>query len=124
MRTFRQQLKIFRFVLISMPAEAAIHAMRKLYNDKYCEAVQLVETSNAFYTLNRKAVMHNFGILFPILTTFVKNTYKQPAHLILSDKVTLTSDEGTTQGDSIAMAVYTENLIYSSRKNKSTEHWS
>ena len=29
-------------------AEAAIHAMRKLYDDKECEAVLLVDASNAF----------------------------------------------------------------------------
>ena len=34
-------------------AEATIHAMRELYNDKDCEAVLLVDASNAFNTLNR-----------------------------------------------------------------------
>ena len=57
-------------------AEAAIHAMRKLYNDKECEAVLLVDASNAFNTLNREAMMHNTGILCTTLTTFVQNTYR------------------------------------------------
>ena len=64
-------------------AEAAIHAMRELYNDKECEAVLLVDALNVFNTLNREAMMHNTGILCPTLTTFVQNTYRQPAHLIL-----------------------------------------
>ena len=41
-------------------AEAALHAMRELYNDKDCEAV--------FNTLNKEAMIHNIGILYPILT--------------------------------------------------------
>ena len=31
-------------------AEAAVHAMRELYNDKHCEAVLLADASNAFNT--------------------------------------------------------------------------
>ena len=52
--------------------EAAIHALRELYDDKECEAVLLVDASNAFNTLNREAMMHNIGILCPTLTTFVQ----------------------------------------------------
>ena len=46
-------------------AEAAIHAVRELYNDRDCEVVLLVDALNAFNTLNRQAVMHNIGILCP-----------------------------------------------------------
>ena len=53
-------------------AGAAIYAMRELYNDKECEAVLLVEASNAFNTLNREAMMHNIGILYPTLTPLCK----------------------------------------------------
>ena len=92
-------------------AEAAIHAMRELYNDKECEAVLLVDASNAFNTLNREAMMHNIGILCPTLTTFVQNTYRLPAHLILSDRSTITLEEETTQGDPTSMAMYTLVII-------------
>ena len=92
-------------------AEAAIHAMRELYNDKGCEAVLLVDALNAFNTLNREAMMHNIGILCPTLTTFVQNTFRQPAHLILSDRSTMTSEEGTTQGDPTVMAMYALGLV-------------
>ena len=92
-------------------AETAIHAMRELYDDKECEAVLLVDASNAFNTLNREAVMHNIGILCPTLTTFVQNTYRQLAHLILSDRSTITSEEGTTQGDPTAMTMYALGLV-------------
>ena len=92
-------------------AEAAIHAMRELYDDKECEAVLLVDASNAFNTLNREAMMHNIGILCPTLTTFAQNTYRQPAHLILSDGSTIISEEGTSQGDLTAMAMYALGLV-------------
>ena len=85
--------------------------MRELYDDKECEAVLLVDASNAFNTLNREAMMHNTDILCPTLTTFVQNTYRQPAHLILSDGSTITSEEGTTQGDPMAMAMYALGLV-------------
>ena len=79
--------------------------MRELYDDKECEAVLLVDASNAFKTLNREAMMHNIGILCPTLTTFVQNTYRQPAHLMSSDGSTITSEEGTTQGDPTALGL-------------------
>ena len=105
-------------------AEAAMHGMRELYNDKDYEAVLLVDASNTYNTLNREAMMHNTGILCPTLTTFVQNTYRQPAHLILSERSTITSEEGTTQGDPIAKAVYSRPCSpIQEKKNKSTEHW-
>ena len=94
---FRKQLEILQVCAGQHTgAEAAINAVRELYNDKECEAVLLVDASDAFNTLNREAMMHNTGILCPTLTTFVQDTCRQPAHLILSDGSTITSEEGTT----------------------------
>ena len=67
--------------------------------------------------------MRNIGILCPTLTTFVQNTDRQPAHLILLDRSTITSEEGITQGDPIAIAMYVLGLVAQQEKNKSTEHW-
>ena len=67
--------------------------------------------------------MHNTGILCPTLTTFVQKLIGQPAHLILSDRFTIISEEGTTQGDPISMAVYALGLVALQEKNKSAEHW-
>ena len=82
-----------------------------------------VRQSNAFNTLNREAMMHNIGIFCPTLTTFMQNTYRQPAHPILSDRSTIPSEEGTTQGDRTAMAMYALGLVALQEKSKSTEHW-
>ena len=71
----------------------------------------LVDASNAFNTLIREAMMHNIGTLCLTLTTFVHNTYRQPEHLMLSDRSTITSKKGTTQRDPTAMAIYALGLV-------------
>ena len=40
-------------------AEAAIHAMSKIFNDAGSDAVLLVDARNAFNCLNRKTALHN-----------------------------------------------------------------
>ena len=39
--------------------EAAVHAMRAIYDDPSTEAVLLVDASNAFNNLNRHVALHN-----------------------------------------------------------------
>ena len=46
-------------------AEAAIHTMRELHNDKDCGAFLLVDALNALNPLKREAMIHNIGILCP-----------------------------------------------------------
>ena len=70
-----------------------------------------MDTSNAFSTLNGQAMMHSINVLCPTMTTFVQNTYKQPAHLIFSDGLILTSEKGTMQGEPITMAMYALGLV-------------
>ena len=91
--------------------EAAIHAMREIYEEPECEAVLMVDASNAFNTLNRRATIQNIKVKCPIFAKYVENTFKEPAKLYVSDKKTtrsqvIVSDEGTIQGDPISMAVY------------------
>ena len=97
-------------------AEAAIHAMRNIFNEEDCEAVLLIDASNAFNTINRKAMLHNIGIICPVMSKFVENTYKVAPRLILSEGNDIKSNEGTTQGDPIAMAVYALGLSVLQRK--------
>ena len=71
----------------------------------------LVDATNAFNSLNRKATIHNIKIKCPSLAQYVENTYKDPTNLYIVTKTnrqgaTIQSAEGTTQGDPIAMAMY------------------
>ena len=56
-------------------AESAVHAAKEIFADKECEAVLLIDASNAFNTLNRQAMMHNMSVLCPTLAIYVKRTH-------------------------------------------------
>ena len=90
--------------------EAAIHAMRHLWNEEETEAVLLADASNAFNRLNRSMCLHNIRHLCPAIAGAVTNTYRHPARLFV-DGECLLSEEGTTQGDPMAMPMYVIGLL-------------
>ena len=85
--------------------EAAVHAMRRCFENNDAEAVLLVDASNAFNSLNRHCALHNIQRLCPPLATILINTYREPSELFVNDS-TIWSQEGTTQGDPLAMPMY------------------
>ena len=87
--------------------EAAVHAVRQVFEDKNTEAIILVDADNAFNRLNRKATLHNIQQVCPEISTYVINTYRTPAQLYVSNcDQTVLSQEGVTQGDNTAMGTY------------------
>ena len=84
--------------------EAAVHAMQQLF-DGDGEAVLLVDASNAFNSLNREAMLYNPQVICPAFATCVINYYRAPAALFVGGESIL-STEGTTQGDTLSMAIY------------------
>ena len=90
--------------------EAAVHAMNTVFKDEDCEAVLLVDASNAFNALNRQVALRNIRALCPSIATAVINTYRNDAELFV-DGSTLLSQEGTTQGDPLAMPMYALALL-------------
>ena len=56
-------------------------------------------------TLNRQAALHNIQKLCPAIATILINTYRDSTQLFV-DGCTLFSQEGTTQGDHLAMPMY------------------
>ena len=91
--------------------EATIHAMREIFEDESNEGIILVDASNAFNSVNREAFLHNIKIICPPLAIFTNNCYSINARLFVIGGYELTSKEGTTQGDPIAMAVYAIAII-------------
>ncbi|XP_037792733.1 uncharacterized protein LOC119588098 [Penaeus monodon] len=105
-------------VCVGQPAgcEAAIHAMRKIFEEPECEAVLMVDAANAFNNINRQATIQNIKIKCPSFAQYVSNTYREPAKLYINNIETNTSEvmassEGTTQGDPVAMAMYAIGLL-------------
>ena len=90
--------------------EASIHAMREIYEDNETEAVLLVDAENAFNNLNRIAALHNIKQICPSFHRYLANTYQLPAKMIINDvngqSDDILSEEGSTQGDVPAMAMY------------------
>ena len=65
----------------------------------------LVDATNAFNSFNRKSALLNIRSLCPPLASVLINTYRENVDLFI-DGETLHSQEGTTQGDPVAMAMY------------------
>ena len=85
--------------------------MRTKFDQEESEAVLQVDASNAFNAINRKAFLHNVGIVCPPLAVFVRNCYAENLRLFVIGGVELSSREGTTQGDPVAMAIYAVAII-------------
>ena len=87
-------------------SEAAIHVMKSIFDDDDTQAALLVDATSAFNLVNRQAALHNISVLCPSFSTILKNTYGAPIRLFITGEGELSSTEGTTQGDPLAMAMY------------------
>ena len=81
-------------------SEAAIHAVYEMFNRESTEAVLMADAPNAFNAINREAFLHNTKILY------VNNCYSSPTDLYIQGGRSIKSEEGATQGDPAAMAIY------------------
>ena len=86
--------------------EAAIHALRKVFASMSTDAVLLVDADNAFNRLNRAVALHNIRYTCPPLATILTNIYRAPSRLFVTGGMVLSSEEGTTQGCPLSMAMY------------------
>ena len=87
-------------------SEAAVHAMHEIFKEQDTEAVLLIDATNAFNTVNRNVLLHNVKVICPAISTYVNNCYCVPSRLFVIGGAEITSEEGTTQGDPTAMAMY------------------
>ena len=85
--------------------EAAVDAMCKVFSSPETEAAILVDASNAFNCLNREVALRNIHQLFPPLSKILTNTYRENIDLFINGE-TIYSQQGTTQGNPLAVAMY------------------
>ena len=85
--------------------KATIHFTRTTFQSGDTEALLLVDTSNTFNALNKEAALHNIRYTCPIMATVLLNTNRKTTELFVED-LTLHSEEGTTQGDLLAMSMH------------------
>ena len=91
--------------------EAVIHAMEELYQSEDCEAILLVDATNAYNSLNRATSLLNIRHICPEFSTYIINTYRTPVKLYLPGGEFIMSTEGTTQGDNAASGFYSISIL-------------
>ncbi len=101
-------------------AEAAVHTTREAFASHNTEAVLLVDASNAFNSLNRQVALQNIRRLCPSIATTLISTYRDSTDLFV-DGSSLLSQEGTTQGDPLALPMYALATIPLIRKLPGTQ---
>ena len=72
--------------------------------------LDVIAYPNAFNCLNWEAALHNIRHLCPSFSTILINTYRSPTELFV-DGSTILSQEGTTQGDPLAMPMYALGIL-------------
>ena len=92
-------------------SEAAVYAMHEIFKEQDTEAVLLIDTTNAFNTVNRNVLLHNVKVICPAISTYVNNCYSLPSRLFVISGAEITSEEGTTQGEPTVMAIYAIAII-------------
>ena len=104
--------------------ESGILSMKSLFEDSETEAIILVDASNAFNSLNREVALRNIQILCPAIGPVLINTYRKPSKFFIDGEYLL-PQEGTTQGDPLAMAMYAIATIplICKLKSEATQIW-
>ena len=90
--------------------KAAIHVVRNMFVSLDCEAIILVDASNAFNLLNRKLALLSIHQLCPSIAIILTNCYCSEIPLFIDGNIILSS-EGTTQGDPLAMVMYALGIL-------------
>jgi len=67
-------------------SEAAIHAMRTIFENDNNDPVLLVDASNAFNLVICQAALHNISVLCPSFSTILKKTYGTPIRLFITGR--------------------------------------
>ena len=93
----------------STGSEAAIHAMSQVFVEEGTDGILLIDASNAFNQMNRSIALHNIQVTFKEKLLYIINTYRSPLRLFICGEGEILSQEGTTQGDPLALPWYSVN---------------
>ena len=86
-----------------------IHAMSQVFVEEGTDGILLIDASNAFNQMNRSVALHNIQITCKEMSLYIINTYRSPSRLFVCGGGDILSQEGTTQGDLLAMPWYSIN---------------
>ena len=86
-------------------SEAAVHFIREQFEKETAEACILVDASNAFNAVNRQVMLHNIQRQLPEFAPIAINMYRSACRLFVCG-TEIRSEEGTTQGDNLAMSLF------------------
>ena len=91
--------------------EAAIHVMHSIFETDDTDTVLPIFFLNAFNEfIEQRCCLHNIRIMNPSISTYAINTNREPGRLFIMGGKELTSAEGTTQRDPLAMNLYAVSL--------------
>ena len=91
--------------------EVAVHAVVNLFEEDMIHRFIQIDASKPFNLINRTLLLHSGRILFPEIATYINNCYIKPSRLFITDGKEISSKEGTTQDDPIAMGMYALGLM-------------
>ena len=72
--------------------------MNEIMSSVETEAIVLVDSTNAFKTINRQVALYNIGVTCPAISTVLNNAYQTPVKLFVTGGVVVESSEGITIG--------------------------
>ena len=91
--------------------EAAVHAMSDIFEEEKTDALLQVDADNAFNSLNPRVLLHNIQYLCPSMAIYIRNCYSVPSRVFVLGGTEISSSEGTTQEDPLAMPVYAIGIV-------------
>ena len=91
--------------------EVAVHAVVNLFEEDMIHRFIQIDASKPFNLINRTLLLQSGRILFPEIATYINNCYIKPSRLFITDGKEISSKEGTTQDDPIAMGMYALGLM-------------
>ena len=75
------------------------------------DAVLLIDTENAFSSINSKVMLHNLKFICPIIANNIINCYATPLRLFIVGGGQILSSEGTNQGHPTVMGAYALSIL-------------